>query len=351
MPIYNHVLAIETSCDDTSIAIVDHRGWVKAISTANQDFDHQSFGGVVPEIASRKHSIAIVHLIEKTLNKADMHWDDIDGIAVTNRPGLNGSLIVGVITAKALALAHNKPLIGVNHMEAHLLAPFLKDDQYSPPADFGYPYVALAISGGHTHLYFVRSMGEYEVMGQTRDDAAGEAFDKFAKMVGLGFPGGVKVDKAAQDGNPKKFNFPRPMINEDSFNFSFSGLKAAALRKVLTFSEEHLSSNLADLCASYQQAIVDVLLNKLDRAMRHTQLTGAVLTGGVSANSCLRKCAQEWAQLNGYQCVVPPIRYCTDNAAMVGFVGIERLNRGEKHDQSLRPSPSIWVSDFKEFSL
>ena len=210
------VLAIETSCDDTSVAFCRSDAWVDGVVSANQDLAHFPFGGIVPEIASRNHTLTLLPLVEELFKKTKLNWSDIQGIAVTNRPGLIGSLIVGVATAKTLAQVKNLPLIGVNHLEGHLQAAFLKDETSSPPSDFTYPFVALAVSGGHTTLYFVPEWGRYEVLGSTLDDAAGEAFDKFAKMLGLGFPGGIAVDRLAQTGNPHAYEFPRSMIKEDN---------------------------------------------------------------------------------------------------------------------------------------
>lgn len=336
---FKKVLAIETSCDDTSVAIVGDDGWVFAQVSASQDLAHEPFGGIVPEIASRNHTYHLLPLIERCISDASMEWDGIDAIAVTSAPGLIGSLLVGIVTAKTLALVKNKPFIGINHLEGHLLAPFLRDAKYAPPSDFHYPYVGLAISGGHTSLYRIESLGEYEVLGQTVDDAAGEAFDKFAKAAGLGFPGGVKVDQLAKTGNPAAFVLPRAMKHENNLLMSFSGLKTAAQNLLASLSAEDRVARLPDLCASYQEAIVDVLLDRLQKAVSAEGLSRVVLTGGVSANSRLRARTQEWADANGIQLVVPPIRYCTDNAAMIGYAGIQRLNRGETSTQSLGPQP------------
>ncbi len=339
MPTFRKILAIETSCDDTSVAIVTAEGRVLNVISAHQNTAHEAFGGIVPEIASRNHTYHLMPLVDECLKRASLGLQDLDGFAVTSKPGLIGSLLVGLVATKSLSLATGKPFIGVNHLEGHLLAPFLKDDSYTPPADFEYPYIALAISGGHTSLYRINGLGDYEVLGRTIDDAAGEAFDKFGKTVGLGFPGGVRVDQTAKTGSTTRYSFPRSMIKEDHLNFSFSGLKASGVRAVQGLSEEELQAALPDLCASFQEAIVDVLLDRLDRAMKLHGLKRAVLTGGVSANSRLRARAESWASENGYQLVVPPIRYCTDNAAMIGYAGIERLNRGETSSQTLGPEP------------
>ncbi|MFV8248458.1 tRNA (adenosine(37)-N6)-threonylcarbamoyltransferase complex transferase subunit TsaD [Bdellovibrio bacteriovorus] len=341
------VLAIETSCDDTSVAIVDRTGWVHSVVAASQDLDHEVYGGIVPEIAARNHSIALIPLIEEAFKKANMNWSDVQGIAVTNRPGLIGALIVGLVTAKSLSQAKHLPFLGVNHLEGHLLAPFLRDDKYAPPEDFGYPYVGLAISGGHTSLYQIKGLGDYRILGATKDDAAGECFDKFAKMAGLGFPGGVRVDQMAKAGNPQAFEFPRSMIHDDTFDMSFSGLKSSGQRMLEQLGPELVQERLPDLCASFQEAIVDVLIAKLDRAAKVFRSKRVILTGGVSANSRLRQRAQEWADKKGYTLVIPPLRYCTDNAAMIGYVGALRMARGEVSALDLGPSPQALASDFK----
>ena len=321
---FRQILAVETSCDDTSVALVAADGSVRALVSAHQNKAHEAFGGVVPEIASRNHTHHLLPLIDRCLESAGLSLADVDGFAVTSAPGLIGSLLVGLVTVKTLALLTGKPFIGVNHLEGHLLAPFLRDDSWQPPANFTYPYIGLAISGGHTSLYRIEGLGDYRVLGHTIDDAAGEAFDKFAKMIGLGFPGGIFVDQmAALGGDPRKYSLPRALITDKSgrpskdetLNFSFSGLKTAAQRLVeglpddrrLTLRAElSLWHNilgpsaasdlgaglhggiLADLCASFQEAIVDVLLARLGQAVRASGLRQAVLTGGVSANSRLR---------------------------------------------------------------
>jgi N6-L-threonylcarbamoyladenine synthase len=341
-----HVLAFETSCDDTSVAIVRHDGFVLGCISADQDLAHKDFGGVVPEIASRNHTLQILPLLEKLFAQTNINWSQIDGVAVTSRPGLIGSLLVGVVTAKTLALTNEKPFIGVNHLEGHLLAPFLQDEKYAPPKDFTYPYIALAVSGGHTHLYVVREFGRYEIHGRTVDDAAGEAFDKFAKHLGLGFPGGVKVDHLAKSGNKAAFQLPRTMRSSENLNYSFSGLKAAAVRLVDSLSVNEREERKPDLCASFQEAVVDSLMYKLQLAQKTWGLKRAVITGGVSANSRLREVAGLWAQAQGVQLVLPPLRYCTDNAAMIGLAGVLRLNRGERSDQRLAPIASSLENDF-----
>lgn len=345
MPSIERVLAIETSCDDTSVAVVDHTGQVEAVVSANQDLAHAPFGGVVPEIASRNHTLTLLPLVEEALKKSQREWTQIGGVVVTNRPGLVGSLIVGLVTAKSIAQVRELPFLGINHLEGHLLAPFLKDSQYTPPP-MEFPFVALTVSGGHTSLYRVSDFGAYEVLGSTLDDAAGEAFDKFGKMLGLKFPAGAQVDQLATGGKIDAFPLPRGMIKEENFLMSFSGLKASAQRLVEKMSEEEKQKRMADLCASFREAVVDVLLAKLDRAVTVTGLKHVVITGGVSANYRLRERGQIWSQQKKLQLAIPPLRYCTDNAAMIGLAGIKRLNKGERSPLTLGPSPHSWAEDF-----
>lgn len=342
----DRILAIETSCDDTSIAVVDSTGFVISMEAANQDKDHALYGGIVPEIASRNHTHTILPLINKVLRGANMDLAQIEGIAVTNRPGLIGALIVGLTSAKSLAMSLDIPLIGVNHLEGHLLAPFLKDATYAPPAEFNFPFLALAVSGGHTSLYLVHELGKYEIIGRTKDDAAGECFDKFAKVLGFEFPGGVKIDQLSQTGDPNYMMFPRGMMDEKTLDMSFSGMKSSGMRYVQSISEEEKNKNINSICASFQEAIVDTLLGKLDLAFKKYRLKNVVLTGGVSANTRLRAKTQLWAQRRNITLAIPPLRYCTDNAAMIGIAGIQRLNRGERSDMGMGPLPDYLKSDF-----
>lgn len=344
---FKRVLAVETSCDDTSVAIVHNDGFVEMLCSATKDLDHAPYGGIVPEIASRNHTFYLLPLIEQTLQKSALEWKDIDGLVVTNRPGLIGALIVGITTIKSISQVKQIPFVGVNHLEGHLVAPFLKDEKNNPPADFDYPYLALAISGGHTTLYDVKNFGEYKVLGTTRDDAAGEVFDKFAKILGLGFPGGIRVDQESKKGDPQSFAFPRILLEDGSLEMSFSGLKSSAQRLVSALSPDEVTARTADLCASFQEAIVDTLMTKLQWAQKATGHRRVILTGGVSANSRLRTRAMEWAEKNQLQLVLTPLKYCTDNAAMIGFAGIQRLNLGQTSSLSLGPKPHSEESDFQ----
>lgn len=334
-----HILSIETSCDDTSVAVVREDRRVLACLTASQDLEHAPFGGIVPEIASRNHTAHILPLIEKALGQSSVSWSEIDGIAVTSRPGLVGSLIVGLVTAKTLAVAKDKPFLGVHHIEGHIMAPFLVDDYYRGPDFYKQDFIALIVSGGHTQLYRVQGFGQYETLGETIDDAAGEAFDKFAKMLGLPYPGGVQVDRLAQDGDAKAFVFPKPLLKDGTFNFSFSGLKSAAQRMIEKMTQEQIEQSLPDLCASYQKVIVDVLSFKLEKALDQYGIDQFVVSGGVSANSALRLSVKEIADRRSAQVALPPLRYCTDNAAMIGLVGLLRMENGEESSHDLAPLP------------
>ena len=340
------ILAVETSCDDTSVAIVQANGFVEAMVSASQDKVHAPFGGIVPEIAGRSHSEHLMPLIDQIMTQANLTWQEISALAVTNRPGLVGSLIVGLVTVKTLALTLNKPFIALNHIEGHIWAPFVfetPEEKNEIPSEF----LSLVVSGGHTQLVHVKGLGNYNILGRTIDDAAGEAFYKLAKMLGLGYPGGYIVDVKAQQGDPTKYNFPRPMLKSESNDFSFSGLKTAALNEVSHRRNEFNESEINDICASYQEAIVDVLCSKFRNA--HQKLGGKMavsVTGGVSANSRLREAVFNWTQEKAIPCYFPKLKFCTDNAAMIGFAGLQRILQGQTSSQAEGPSPRSYHEDF-----
>ena len=323
------VLAIETSCDDTAAAVVDGGG-VRSSVVASQDLVHAPFGGVVPELASRQHVLAIVPVIERALAQASVGLDQVEGVAATYGPGLVGSLLVGLQAAKGIAFARGLPFIGVNHLEGHLLAILL-----DRPVEF--PYLGLLVSGGHTSLYVVEGVGRYRLLGRTRDDAAGEAFDKGAKMLDLGYPGGREIDRIAAAGDRAAIRFPRAAIKRGGYDLSFSGVKTS-LRQYLLEAHE---APLADVCASFQEAIVDMLLVPTVRAARDFGLATIVVSGGVSANRRLRVRMEEAGASEGVAVAFPRIAYCTDNAAMIGYAGRARLLRGERHSLSLNAAATL----------
>jgi N6-L-threonylcarbamoyladenine synthase len=321
------------------VAIVGVDGEVLFCESQHQNSAHAPFGGVVPEIASRNHTVELHPLIDRALETTGLQPRDLLGFAVTSRPGLVGSLLVGLVSVKTLALVHQLPFVAVHHLEGHIFSSLLWDKSYKPPEGFGPPFVALTVSGGHTSLFEVKDFGSYRLLGQTVDDAAGEALDKFAKMLGLGFPGGAAVDKAAKEGDPAKYHFPRGLDKEEGLRMSFSGLKTSALRWIESHSLEEVRRELPHLCASYQEAVVDSLLIKLDRAVDEANLDRVVISGGVSANSRLREKATKWAQNRNLQLVIPPLRYCTDNAAMIGIAGARRLIKRGGDSQDVGPMP------------
>lgn len=319
------ILGIETSCDETAVAIVDAENHILANLLNSQVEEHAPYGGVVPELASRRHMECIERLTQKALEVANISLSQLTGIAVTNRPGLVGALLVGVNFAKALAYATNKPCVTVNHLEGHLASAWLANPYLPTPA------MVLIASGGHTHLALVPRQGEYRFIGWTLDDAAGEAFDKGAKLLGLSYPGGPAIDQLAQHGNPHFISFPRPNIHSSDFHFSFSGLKTS-LRYLLRDKQQKAGSSLpvADVAASYQEAIVDVLVEKLCRAAHQQEVQAISVVGGVAANSRLRLKVEERAQALGLDVTLPPRVLCTDNAAMIASAGREKLRRQEK---------------------
>jgi len=317
------VLGIETSCDETSAAVLV-KGELASLIILSQDV-HKIFGGVVPELASRAHLAALPAVVDRALAEAGVALSAVDGVAVTAGPGLAGALLVGVIYAKSLAYAGNRALIGVHHMEGHLFAPAVEDPQLSPP------FVALLVSGGHTLLLDVPAWGRYRLLGETRDDAAGEAFDKVATLLGLGYPGGPAIEKLAREGDPSRFHFPRPMISE-GFEFSFSGLKTAVLHAVR--ASDNLDRDRAALARGFQDAVLDVLVSKLERAVRATGYSTAVLGGGVACSRALSARAAEHLSGLARVAVASP-RLNADNAAMIARAGWHRLRLGERSDWTL----------------
>jgi N6-L-threonylcarbamoyladenine synthase len=303
-------LGIETSCDDTATAVVRDGRFVLSSVSTNQDEFHAKYGGIVPEIASRQHVALLSAAVDDALGRAALTFDNIDGIAVTRGPGLIGSLVVGVAAAKALAFALDKPLYAVNHLHGHIFAAFLDREEPIP-----YPFLALLVSGGHSQLVEVRSPIEMRIIGRTRDDAAGEAYDKTARLLGLSYPGGPQLDALAQQGNAKAHTFPRHRPGPESLDLSFSGLKTSV--KYFLDSEAGRNAKREDVAASFQAAVVDVLLARVKTAFSNTTYRALVLSGGVAANSALQAAVRDWSQRSGVPAFIPPPKYCTDNAAMI----------------------------------
>ncbi len=306
------ILGIETSCDETSAAVVKDGNEMLSNIISSQIDVHNTFGGVVPEIASRMHTEIILQVVDQALKAAGTRAEELDAIAVTQGPGLIGSLMVGMSTAKALAFSLEKPLVGVNHLEAHIAIAHLQNK-------IDFPFVALIVSGGHTNLYSVNGFLDFELLGSTRDDAAGEAFDKGAKALGLGYPGGVEIDRLSRNGNPEAIRFPRP-LNDESPDFSFSGLKTSLLNYLRKNPIEN-EKELFDICAGFQEAIVETLVNKTLTAARKKGVKSVVLAGGVACNSRLRKLAEDRIGSEGINVFIPPPVFCTDNAAMIATLG------------------------------
>ncbi|RZL44038.1 MAG: tRNA (adenosine(37)-N6)-threonylcarbamoyltransferase complex transferase subunit TsaD [Pedobacter sp.] len=327
MPI---ILAIESSCDETSVAICDN-GKITANVIANQTI-HENYGGVIPELASRVHQQNIVPAVQQALELAKVNKKQLDGVAFTQGPGLLGALLVGVSFAKSFALALNLPLISVNHMQAHILAHFI--DEPKPK----FPFLCLTVSGGHTQIVLVKDYFEMEIVGETLDDAAGEAFDKTAKILNLPYPGGPLIDKHAKEGNPIAYKFPEPQIQ--GLNYSFSGFKTAILyfvRDRLKENPTFVEENLADICASVQHSIVNILLNKLKKAAKQYNCNQIAIAGGVSANSGLRNTLLGLQETLGWEVFIPKFEYCTDNAAMIAIAGYQKFLQGDFVGQEVSP--------------
>ncbi len=327
------ILAIESSCDDTSASVLKNKTILSNI-VAGQDI-HKLYGGVVPELASRAHQQHILPVVDAAIKKAGIEKEDLDAVAFTKGPGLLGSLLVGTSFAKAMALGLNIPLIDVNHMRGHVLAHFIEDG--SPVPEF--PFLCLTVSGGHTQIVKVSSPLEMEIIGTTIDDAAGEAFDKTAKILNLPYPGGPLIDKHAQDGDPKAFQFAKPRI--EGYNFSFSGLKTSILYAIQKFEKENpcfKTERLNDICASVQHSIVEILFDKLIRAAEDLKINHIAIAGGVSANSHLRSELERIGKLKNWKTYIPKFEYCTDNAAMIGIVGYYQFLENDFTDQSASPS-------------
>lgn len=329
------VLGIETSCDETAIAVVEDGREIRSNVISSQVDLHARFGGVVPEVAARAHVEALNPILDQALADAGLDFKDIDAVAVTIGPGLVGALLVGIAAAKSVALATRKPFIGVNHLEGHVYANFL---EHGPPEP---PYVSLIVSGGHTMLVHMKDGHSYEVLGQTLDDAAGEAFDKVARFLGLGFPGGPALDRLARDGDPNAIRFPRAMAGTDDFDFSMSGLKTAVMRYV---KEEHAAGrepDPADLAASFQEAIVDVQVQKTLRAAAEREVGTVLLGGGVVANSRLRERILQEGDEAGLRVLFPSMSLCTDNGAMIACAGYYRLQAGERTRLDAEADPGL----------
>ena len=329
------ILGIESSCDDCAAALVRDGEAILSQAIHSQVEIHEPYGGVVPELASRNHLEKIIPVIEKVMQDARVAWTDLDGIAATCGHGLVGSLLVGLSAAKALAFALDVPFCGVNHLEGHLMAVFLEDPTVS------FPFLGLIVSGGHTSLYRVDGFGAYRLLGQTRDDAAGEAFDKVAKLLGLGYPGGAVIDRLAEGGDPQAFPFPRAMTRAETLDFSFSGLKTAVRYFVQRNEPSFLQAHLADLVASFQEAVVDSLIIKLSQASSSSGVRRFVVSGGVASNRRLRSRLAGLAETEGFEVHFPSPGLCTDNAAMVAAVGCRHLSLGKSSPLNLNAEANL----------
>ena len=333
------ILAIESSCDETAAAVVKNGREVLSNVISSQIDLHTLYGGVVPEIASRKHIEKINQVVEQALSDASVTWDDITAIAVTYGPGLVGALLVGVSFAKALAFALKKPLIGVHHIEGHISANYIENKELEPP------FMCLVVSGGHSHLVKVKDYGEYEILGRTRDDAAGEAFDKVARAIGLGYPGGPKIDKVSNDGNPEAIAFPRAKVADNEYDFSFSGLKSAVLNYLNSCEMTGESVNQADVAASFQKAVVDVLVGHSMDALSQYGFKKFAIAGGVASNTHLRAAMEEACEKRNITFYHPSPILCTDNAAMIGAAAYYEYQKGVRHGWDLNAVPNLKLGE------
>jgi N6-L-threonylcarbamoyladenine synthase len=333
------ILAIETSCDETAAAVVKNGREVLSNIISSQIELHKLYGGVVPEIASRKHIEKINQVIEEALTVAEKTLDDIDAISVTYGPGLVGALLVGVAEAKAISFAAKKPLVGVHHIEGHVSANYIENKDLEPP------FLCLIVSGGHTHLVVVKEYGTYEIIGKTRDDAAGEAFDKVARAIGLGYPGGPKIDKLSKEGNKKAIAFPRAQIEGAPYDFSFSGLKSAVLNHINSCEMKKEEINRADIAASFQEAVIDVLVTKTMLAAKDLRIKKVAVAGGVAANSSLREAMSAACKENGLAFYHPSPIFCTDNAAMIGAAAYYEYLKGSRAGLDLNAVPNLKIGE------
>ena len=333
------ILAIESSCDETAAAVVKNGREVLSNVISSQIELHKLYGGVVPEIASRKHIEKINQVIEEALSDAKMTLDDIDAIGVTYGPGLVGALLVGVAEAKAIAYAKNLPLVGVHHIEGHILANFIENKELEPP------FICLVVSGGHTHLVCVKDYGTYEIIGRTRDDAAGEAFDKVARAIGLGYPGGPKIEKLSKEGNPEAIAFPRAKIEGFQYDFSFSGVKSAVLNYINGCQMKGETYEEADIAASFQKAVIDVLVGNAMHAVKEYGLNKFAIAGGVASNGTLREAMREACEENEIEFYHPSPIFCTDNAAMIASAGYYDFLDGKTSDLSLNAVPNLKIGE------
>ncbi|MBD5465794.1 MAG: tRNA (adenosine(37)-N6)-threonylcarbamoyltransferase complex transferase subunit TsaD [Lachnospiraceae bacterium] len=334
-----YILAIESSCDETAAAVVKNGREVLSNVIFSQIELHKLYGGVVPEIASRKHIEKINQVIEEALEEAKMTLDEITAIAVTYGPGLVGALLVGVAEAKAIAFAKKKPLLGVHHIEGHISANYIENKQLEPP------FACLVVSGGHTHLVIVKDYGEYEIVGRTRDDAAGEAFDKVARAIGLGYPGGPKIDKLSKEGNPDAIAFPRAKVENAEYDFSFSGLKSAVLNYLNSCEMKGEEVNKADVAASFQKAVIDVLVEHALHAVKEYGFTKLAIAGGVASNSSLRERFQMECDKRKIEFYYPSPVLCTDNAAMIGAAAYYEYIKGARSGFDLNAVPNLKLGE------